>query len=222
MKKFFNENYEEINYKLARPINKTGSHGKIYKIDDDKLLKKFIVPWDKYDTRMFKRYMELDLDNFYKIYDLLYDKHGKLSGYTMKYYQDKHIDIVDKESDYLLDNFSKIIESSDKLASKGIVIYDLVPTNLIYGEDRITVIDVDNYYAVDNLDESEIKDKNRYKLKLLLYNMLKASLYDLYWHDYLKKYLDNLEELYSLGDMDTIMKTLSKYKSPYDYLNKTR
>ena len=221
-KSFYNDKCEIANYKLGKSINKTGSHGKIYKIDDDKLLKRFMVPWDKYDLDMFKRYMELELDNFYKIYELLYNKKNKLSGYTMEYCHNTDIDIVNMDTEYLLDSFDKIVKSSDKLASMGIVIDDLVPTNLIYESDKMVVIDIDNYYVNDTISTDNIKTVNRHKLKLLLYNMLKASLYDLYWKDYLKRYLDNLEELYNTGNITDVMKTLSKYKRPYDYLNKTR
>ena len=114
-----------------------GGFGNIYKLDNNKCFKYFYIPF-KYDIEAIKKIMSLELENFYKIYTLLYDQKNDFKGYIMKYYEHMDIDIMTMPIDYLLDNFSILYNSFKKISD-----------NYIYVCDEVTLIKNECYITID-------------------------------------------------------------------------
>ena len=214
--------YDKLGNIVSYNIDKVmarGSHAKVYRISDNVCLKKFnILPY-KYDTEMFKRFMELDLANFYKIYELYYNKKGKIDGYTMEYYQDSVDNIIDIPTEYILDNFSTILNSINRLSNEGIQVNDLIPINFIYGKDKITVIDIDNYKLKKDCDKGELTVKNELALLKVIHELLLANLVGYYGSDdNIGKYIRVTEDLFKSDKFSEISKKLVRYKYPIDYM----
>lgn len=218
--KYFNKEDEIIKFNNSFPFNNNGSHAKIYRLGDDACLKKFRYAWDVYDLKMFKEYMKMELNNYYKIYDLLYNKYGRLSGYTMKHYDNKIDNVIDMPSEYITDNFNNISKDISTLSNNGIIVKDLIPSNLIYGDNKITVIDIDQYKLDKDMDKDTLNRVNEINLCVCLYRLLKSNLLNGYVDDNLAKYLNNLDSLFDEKKINVMTKKLSKYKYPIDYFSK--
>lgn len=107
-----------------------------------------------------------------KIYDLLYEDIdlSELSGYTAKYYEDKKINIFDKDLDYVLDNMNNIEKLFDELSKNIIRVKDLKYKNTILMDDKIILIDPDAYKKV-NYSESSLRIINKKELLSLFKNI---------------------------------------------------
>ncbi len=219
IRKYYNESGKEVAFKTGLACA-NGSHAKIYRIGEDRLLKRFVVPWDKYDLNMFWEYLKLDLSNFYKIYELLKNKNGKLAAYIMQEYRNAFDDIIDLPTEYFITNFENIKSSMDKLGSKHIVVDDFIPSNMIYGAKEITVIDVDNYKQDKNISTKEVTKHNEYHLCNAFYRLFRANLIAEYYRDGLNDYTRELNNLFSEMNVSSITKKLENTKYPVEYLER--
>ncbi len=216
---FYDENGEKnINYTVDKSIN-GGNCGRIFKLDENTLLKYFIR--GEYDEAAFKTIMNMNLDNFYKIYKLLYNSEGKFVGYTMKSYKDENIDILTMPTDYTLDNLIKLSNSVKRLSDNNILINDMREGNSVMDSNNITIIDIDLYKKVNNIDIYDLSNLNKKYLFHLFAGLYFKSLCT--YHDAFKS--DNLviDSLFN-GENDTsdICKRLVKYKYPIDYIYECR
>ncbi len=216
--KFYDETGKRKDYYVRHPFN-SGRYGAVYEIDGKTCLKNFYSGNDLEIVSVLKDIRDLKLDNFYEIYDLLFDINGELCGYTMKFYQDDDIDIMSMPTDYTIENLRKINASLKRLSEKKICAIDLKYHNTIMQSDKIIIIDTDLYYR-STCDESKIYERN----KDALYRMFAS----LYYATLTKKYLitpnDDFYDLRVLfnqdDDIDMICKKLSRYKYPIDYIYK--
>lgn len=219
---FYNQDGKKVCYSCDKLIGK-GAQGKIYKIDNDKCLKHYYTGSScfRYDVDIFNKIMELDLDNFYKIYELLFEVNGLFKGYVMKYYEKNKIDILTMPVDYTIDNFLKLYDSVKKLSDASILVNDLGIGNVILNDKYITVIDVDLYSFKYSILNSEIFDVNSY----ILYKLFIS----LYWNSYCKHHLsleyeydrDMIKNLFMFDeDKESVCRKLSRYKYPIDYLRR--
>ena len=218
--KGYNDKGETVDYTTCSYFKKRGSHAVIYKIDDETCLKKFYIPWDKYDLTMFKKYLELELKNFYEIKELLFNQNGKFKGYLMKYYHDLDDNVIGMSSDYVITNYNNILASMDKLGDAKIMVDDLIPTNFIYDLDTITVIDIDNYKYMQDSDIDTIKNINKEMLLKAMKQLFRSNVMTYYTDDQLANYLFNIDLLFADKDMHTVTKKLARYKYPIDYIRK--
>ena len=162
---------------------------------------------------------KLNLDNFYKIYDLLYDENNHFSGYTMKYYKSEDIDILAMPTNYTLENLYRIHNSFKALTNRHINAFDCNSDNIIMDNKNITVIDSDIYYIDDEISKEELaldNDKILMDLfKSLYYEKLRILGYTLIDCEYM------LGELFDENKgLSNTEKRLVKYKYPLDYINK--
>lgn len=217
--KLYNEKNDKVIYKVGVPFNR-GNYGIIYKITDDKCFKYFYLGNVAEMLDVMKDIRDLDLDNFYKIYDFLFDNNGDFCGYTMKYYQDNNIDIMTMPMDYTIDNLRRIANSVKKLSDNQISVIDLKEHNIIMDENNITVIDVDLYTrsncSHDYLSEINIDALYRMFINLCYYTLSKKHFTTIDDTTYLTE-LFNYKE-----DVDTLCKKLAKYKYPIDYIYECR
>ena len=194
----------------------------IFKIDNGECLK-WITDSKVKDPQVNERISDLKPKGFYQISDVLYDKNGVYSAFTMKLCQKDHTDIVLMPTEYTLENLYNLFVSFYGLAFENIVASDMCSNHAIVNEDGITIVKTDGFYLSRGIDKKMIVDSNYKKLLYLFRDIYLNSLY--YKHDYttdsgvsriVYDLFDNKEDLIS------VEKKLTDYKYPIDYIQAKR
>ena len=198
----------------------------VYKVSADECLKIFGNDHYVSNLDVLKKIRELDLPNFYKIIEFLFDKYKNFAAYTMKHYESTDKSIITMPTEYTLDNFNSLVRSFNILTENDIAVDDLHSFNAIIGINIMTLIDADLYYfKYTNGDEEAKRKLSIYNLNFLLY--LFADIYG----DAIKDVLgyDNntariiTARLFSKEEtIDNVSKKLTKYKYPIDYIRDIR
>lgn len=206
-----------------------GEYGKTYLLNNNKCLKVFNEKISRKDNNSFfneeafKRIKALNLKNFYKIYDIYYNRTlTKTSGYLSEYYQSEDIDILTMPVDYTLDNLCILYDSFYSLAENNIYTNDVSPRNVILNSNSITVIDTDMYYINYKSDNKMVYHNNFYDLGELFSWLYMESLKET---DHQKRceLIDKIQKIFmpvGTFGVEPVIKKLSKYKYPIDYLKK--
>ena len=168
------------------------------------------------NDKVLKIIKDLKLDNFYEIKDLLYDKNNLFIGYIMKYYENMNIDILTMPVDYTLDNLYFLRKSINILSDNNILAGDLRYDNVILNEDKIIVIDADEYILNNFYSFEKLRDSNLFFLNTLFTSIYTESC-KIYHNDI---DLNKINYLFNMSDSNNIHKSLKKYKYPIDYLKK--
>ena len=217
--KLYNEKNETVIYNVNVPFAR-GGFGIVYRLDNVKCLKCFYSNNLAKSIDVMRDIRELRLDNYYQIYDFLFDNNGDFCGYEMKYYQGHDIDIMTMSTEYSIENLRKIAASFRRLNEKRISVVDLNKNNVILDHNNIIVIDTDLYRRC-YCSSDELMQMNNDALCRLFIN--------LYYYTMKEKHsvtLDDMRLLRELFDssrsIDEISKKLSKYKYPIDYMYKCR
>lgn len=213
-----NGNDIKINDDLINRINR-GSSSSVYRMNNDECVKLYYLDAAfKIEHDIFDIMKSLDLVNFCKLHDLIFDKNRNLTGYTMKYYDKINENILLIEKDYILDNFNSLYNSFIKLSTNRIVANDLWFKNCVIGND-ITIIDFD-YYDFSNLSIDEIKEINTSKL-LLLFNKIFNYYLGLLNDEVSLHTSDLLDDIfsYSTNPAKRLNKVFEGYKRPIDLVN---
>ena len=213
-KMLYDEDGHKILINLNRGIIGYGLYGVVYQLGTDKCLK--YISNDSYShPEIIKEIMNMDLNNFYKIYKILYDNDNYFSGYIMKYYENIELDILSSQVDYTLSNFYNLTKDIEKISNKFILLKDMHSENIILDKDKIIVIDIDN--SIFSLNS------NIYLNNIIsLYNLFK-NLYIDQINKYHKHTLDELsviKRLFTYRSNYNIYDELKNYKYPIDYIKK--
>lgn len=196
-----------------------GSNGSIYKIDDATLLK--IFKFGNHSERLLNMVSDMNLDNFYKIYTLLYNQNGDFVGYLMKLYEEEYIDILTMPCEYTIDNLIRLKNSIKRLTDNNIRIYDMREGNTILDNSNITIIDIDLYRIVDDYNHAYLKNENYNSLINLFREIFYKSL--CIYHYGIRSDRLIIDSLFSKdNNIEDISKKLVKHKYPIDYLNDKR
>lgn len=165
-----------------------GKYGEVYDMGDGQVLKRF---FDKKHVsysgasgtaRVIKTIKNLKLENIYAIREILYKGKYKLNrdfiGYVMTKYEPTEIDFTQVDINYLINNYQSIKRDFIQLANKNIIVRDLHSNNVIVTQDKIIIIDVDNYtkdpFGPKSLGESiNISGLNSLFIKLLVESYFK-------------------------------------------------
>lgn len=216
--RFYNIDGEVNDYHLLNKIG-GGSYSRVYMLSPFQCIKIFRELDNGINYEDINFINSLDLDNFYKIYSLLFNKIGIFRGYTMKYYLPSNESIFLKSSNYTLDNFYSIKKSIATLSKHNIFIPDLHNDNVILGKDEITVIDTDIYSKTLLFDNNKLSIRNKRAL-FSLFRMIYIDNLCCY-HYYTKEDIKIVNDLFNFNDPDKV-KVLKKYKYPIDYINDMR
>ena len=222
---FYDNKKKPIKYKLNK-VYMHGGCGSVYRINTDTCLKWFGED-NFYDEEAFETIMKLNLTNFYKIYQMLYDEGDNFVGYTMKYYESSEIDILTMPIEYTINNLYKLYKSINIITSNSIFVRDLRESNIIMNNQDMTVIDVDLYfknmfYSIRNdLTKNDLIHNNLSELYRLFseiyFNALATYHYTLNFDKVI------IDELFSIDSTPSdIHKKLIKYKYPLDYIKERR
>lgn len=205
-----------------------GTYGKIYLTSDNKCLKVFkesISRKDKdyFDEDVFNIIRQLKLKNFYKLYDLYYNKTlTKILGYLSEYYQKEDIDILTMPVDYTLNNLCNLYDSFLLLSKYNICISDVSMENTIINTREIRVIDTDLYYKDNKSSTIELLKNNIYTLGDLFICIYISSLKETDINKRIKM-IEKIQRLFTINStfgVEPVIKKLIKYKYPIDYLRK--
>ena len=198
----------------------------VYKISRDECLKRFGLDHSTCNIEVLKKIRELDLPNFYKILEFLFDKDNNFVAYTMKHYDSTDKSIITMPSAYTLDNFYTLVGSFNILTDNDIAVDDLHSFNAIIGEENMTLIDADLYYFnYTNNDIEEKKKLSKYNLKYLLYlfsDIYGDAIIEVLGYDVHTTRAITSELFNGVESIDNISKKLTKYKYPIDYIKDIR
>lgn len=218
---FYDENGNKLTYDCQQRINKYhGINGRVYKtyddaIEDDLCIKLFNIG-AILRIEEFKTIMNMDLDNFYKIYRILYNKRCKPKGYITKYYQPEGIDILTMPTDYTLHNFYALHNQGYRLSEVGIVIDDLHTGNVVLTKNGIIVLDVDNYYFGTIMTGHRVVAKNQNAINYLFRSLYYSALQSYHGYSANNPIVKELFSAYQRPDI--VYKTLKRHKRPIDYI----
>ena len=214
---YFDKDGKVVHYNLGKPIN-SGTFGNIYRINSSKCFKE-ICTWDGIPDRdAFNKIAEMKLNNFCRIYKILYSSLGYINGYVMKYYESEEMDLLTMPTEYIIDNFIDMWKSVLKLSKNRIRIRDLHTGNVILNDYGMTIIDMDRYLSDESSDIDTLIRMNKETLYELFSDLFRNSLISYYMDDlYDIEYL--LYDLFDVEDeYNQVCKRLLRYKYPYDYL----
>jgi hypothetical protein len=200
-----------------------GSRSEIFKSDDE-FLKIFFYGLNERQEEVFKLLMSLDLNNFYKIFDLYYGDNNKLMAISGKFYdEDNNFDILTNETLYTLNNLYNIFMSAVRLTENNIWMIDLHSNNVILNKDGMTVIDTELYTISDFISYNDLVTRN---IRAVCF------LFEQLYLDALKKYHSDIntpinreliKDLFggNTGEkLDNSCMKLERVKYPIDYLKR--
>ena len=190
-----------------------GSYGIIYDNFDGTLTK--ILRFDTTSPDAILKIKELNLDNFYKIFDVLIlnnGKHDYLKAYKMEKILEEPINLNKVPMDFLITNIKVLINSMKLLSDNYIIVNDLHEDNLIINKDGIYVIDCDSY-----------KYNREYDKELIYYSnveYLKKAIYEHLYKDTNIFKRRKLSKLFKEFDLFTILNKIENSNSIHEYLKK--
>lgn len=216
----FNQNLEKIQYKEENLIG-TGSTSNVYKINDNRCIKVLNNKYE-FNIEILDIIKNMQLENYYKIYNYLYNKNKKIKGYEIEYYKKSNINILNTSSEYTTYNFIRLYKSILKLSKENIFVSDLHTDNVIVTDNEIVVIDTDDYGKSVLYGKEELQERNIKTLLTLFANLYIESLsHDLDISEilYLTKKIQCTFDSKNINEtVNNIPKTLTKYKTPLQYL----
>lgn len=212
--KLYNEQDQKIVFNNPRIID-SGTSGTLYRLDEGRILK-YITSNYHFDVSAIKDINKMNLPNFGRIYEFLYDSNYQFSGYIMEYYKQEIFDILTASTKYTLENLHWIINSINTLSKKGILVDDLHDGNVILSNDMIHVIDYD-MYKHNYLTSSELAKYNYDQVMYLFRCLYMGALAE--YHKELTNNSQRINELFNLHiSPNEIVKKLVRYKYPIDYV----
>ncbi len=213
-KVFYDENGNKILMNTGRGIIGYGLCGVVYPYGEGKCLK-YITSGAYTNFGVIKDIKELALKQFYKIYTLLFNRNHDFNGYIMKYYQSEDIDILTMPIAYTLDNLSGIIQDTKVISEANILFRDLHSENIIFNNNGMTIIDVDNF------DYSQIESPLEFNIDLV-YGLFR----NIYIESLVKNHKGSLEAAIVIRNLinnkarNLVYDELKGYKYPIDYIKK--
>lgn len=212
--KLYNEQDQKIVFNNPRIID-SGTSGTLYRLDEGRILK-YITSNYHFDVTAIKDINKMNLPNFGRIYEFLYDSNYQFSGYITEYYKKQFHDILTMPTEYSIENLYQIKKSFVRITKAGILVKDLHDENIILGNDLIRIIDYDRYERSSLPEETLTK----YNYAYLMY--LFRSLYISTLIEYHGELFNNKERINKLFEknapLDEIYKKLVRYKYPIDYV----
>lgn len=230
---FYNNNLDEYNLceDSLKYINK-GNCGSVYKIDGtDKILKTYndeTVSYYRINNEMFETIKDLNNSHIMKIYDILYKNKEAdiIEAYIGEYIKSDNVDIMLKETDYLLENIKEVEDLSQKLNEHNILLDDMTYNNVILTDSKIVLIDMDSWKNIKSSKE-ETKRINKMEVLVLFKRIIQSTIvkqkYDNAWFYTTTQELFDFdrEELMNKPLTDLVSEKIKTYKYTIDYFKKT-
>lgn len=221
---FWTEEGKRVSYKLPEPFD-SGMFGSVYKLPDDKCLK-VLNKGKELTPEILKLIRDLNLKNYYRIYEVLYSKTGKVRAYPMKFYEAADIDILVAPVSYTLTSLCGLYESITTLAEHMVMVSDLHTRNVILTSTGVIAVDTDDYYYSNSKSKEQIRMKNIMALKYLFEQLFLEALDE--YHQSISSFpmrmaIQNTFKIHTQYGLQQTCAELSKFTTPIDYIsNKSR
>lgn len=194
---YYKENSKPIEFtSKAEPVAQ-GEQGKIYKIDINKCIKVYTEGMPTITPEVFKIYKDLSLEGYSKLHEIWYrdEKLKAVGAYISDWYVKTRDNILFMPSEYTIHNLSVLYNSIEVLSKNQILVRDLIPQNVILGNDNMTVIDFDSC-RLSTKPKEELERLNTCALLKLFRDIYKDSLRSLAVNvdknKTLSNYIDNM------------------------------
>ena len=191
----------------------SGSYGVIIDNFDGTATK--IMRYHTTNPKALIKIKELNLDNFYKLFDIIVFNDGNkdyLKAYKMEVIKEENINLNKVPINYLITNINILMNSLKILSDNYIIANDLHEDNLIINSDGIYVIDCDSYkYNASYSKELIYLNNIDYLKKAIYYNLYKNT-------NILKR--RKLNKLFKDYDLTAIIKMIENSSSMDEYLKK--
>ena len=208
----------------------SGQFGSAYQ-KDGKVYKLLNAPGTSEQYENMCTIKNLNLPNFYKLYEVLFTKDGEkrdFAGTISKYYQKQDVDMFLMPTEYLTDSFNGLLESVRTLGKSGIAVSDLHTGNSIINKDGIFIIDTDLYGKKGFLSNHKILSQNELRLVSFLLDTLYGNFSDHHGQDYTWEQIAEINSAIHIlisnciMNNESITEKLSGIKYPMDYVTKKR
>lgn len=153
-----------------------GLTSKCYKLSDNKVYKKFKRKRDIIELKKYRDFLEYKNDSVIFPYDFVYKR--KFIGYIYDYSEGltlsncfKHINIDD-----LIFALEKVERDINYISKGKIFMYDVHDDNIIYGNKKLSIIDVDEYNIKDSLSISDALYSNNIQFKNLINGLIISNI----------------------------------------------
>jgi len=157
-----------------------------YKVFDDPSI-------DYVDREVFDFFMSEDLDGIYHVDDFFYKKVGDVmrpAGYIMEFlpkadmktFRMGGVDLLDKDSAYILDSYDRLASTVLKLSQRGILMEDSEAYNASLEDDGIVLYDLDKF-KMSSEPKEEIYMKNMTSLNSLMVSLITTSIFQYHSQD---------------------------------------
>ena len=219
--KYYLEDGSEFTYNgdLTNRVGK-GKEGAIYYLNANECVKMYYIDsMLKIEKEIFDLLKSLNLDNFCKLGNMIYNENGELSGYTMNYYNTITKNVLFMPKEYFLDNFNALYNSFKTLSDNRIIANDIWLKNCLIGS-NITMIDFDRYIK-SSLSIKEIREINIARLMELF-----KKIYLYYVSSVMGKVPAHIWNMtddifsYSNNPVKRLSKVFEGYKKPIDLITK--
>ena len=154
-----------------------GIQGKCYELKNGIILKKFKYPRDIEDIEKFKYFLEYQNDSFMFPFDFIYNKRN-FHGYFCKKALGKSLGQTFKDSNLIkmAENSQKLEEDINKVSDGKIRLYDIRYENILYDQNKLSVIDPDEFSHLDYLTTDQVKRDNNNQYRSLIVNLFLRNL----------------------------------------------
>lgn len=172
-----------------------GAYATVYMCDDEEhCFKVFDSPEStNIDPYVLEVMMSEDLPGFYDILDTFYKKEGDnvyLAGYVMGFlkradmvtFRQGGVDLLAKDSSYLIESYEKLSQSMMILSKRGILLDDTAEYNTSIEDEGLVIYDVDSFKR-SNEPAEEIYLKNMKKLNGLMVTMISRDMMSHHSHE---------------------------------------
>lgn len=240
---YYNRNYEKLKLNGMKYLN-SGNCAKIF-------YKQGIIVKEYYSETiyrcrlsapMFDQLKNINHPNFIKLFDIYHDFdllelmknkitpfHFLVDAYTAQYYLEDSTNILQKQKDYLLENFRELEKLFNIFTEQGICTGDVKRKNTVIENDRIIMIDPDLFYqSKDSKIFISIANKKN------LFHLFQSIFIDYFQEhpynpdliseidfiSYMYKKLPNMEITENTIITDEISKNLKYVKKPIDLFKK--
>lgn len=157
-----------------------GDEEHCYKVFDDPSI-------DYVDMEVFDYLMRENLDGIYQVENFFYKKVGdnmRPAGYIMEFlskadmktFRMGGVDLLDKDSSYILDSYDNLANTVLKLSQRGIVMEDTKEYNASLEDEGIVLFDLDKF-RMSNEPKEEIYMKNMTMLNGLMVDLITKSIF---------------------------------------------
>ncbi len=178
-----------------------------------------VMRFDTINPYSIIKIKELELENFYKVFDVLVLNNGKrdyLKAYKMDYINRDNTKLLDSNINFVINNIKIIMNSFRELSDNYIISNDLNSNNIIINKDGINIIDCDLYkydpsYSNEGIYKHNIEELKRTILEVLRYELKKDSILPI-----IKNH--RLIELFNNNDLDHILDLISSSNSIKEYI----